>query len=138
MSRGTRNALLIAAGVILVIAIVWRIVIEVKSPLRGVCARVNEYGYHITPDDLVLEGYGKDTSLGGLFCGGEYTADEIEAIAEASRSCGFGADLDKNGAVELLIWNIDSGRAMLIYTVDGSPELVFIEDKATGSVSPIG
>ena len=109
-----------------------------NSPLRGVCARVNEYGYRVSPDDLVLEGYSEETSLGSLFGGGEYTAEEIEAIAEASRGCGFGADLDKSGAVELLLWDIDGSRVMLIYTVDGSPELVFIEDKATGSVSPIG
>ena len=59
MSAGTRRILLIVALVLLAAAIVWRILIEVNSPVRSVCKRINAFGYHVSPDDLVLEAHGK-------------------------------------------------------------------------------
>ena len=48
------------------------------------------------------------------------------------------AELEKEGKIELLVWYINSGKAMLIYTVNGEPELVFIEEAAENTVLPIG
>ena len=138
MSASSRKTLLAAALVILAGAIIWRIFIEVNSPARSICAAVNEHGYSLSPDDFTLEGYGLDTSLEALLGENESLAANMEKIVACSRGCGFDADIELVGKVELLTHAIDSDSVMLIYAVDGKPELVFIEKLSTGEVLPIG
>lgn len=138
MSANSRRTLLIAALIILAAAAVWRIAIEVKSPVRAACARINKYGYNISPDDLYLQAYEQDMSLKKLFEAEGYSDTEVSRLSELSKSCGFSADIDRAGKIELLMYNIDSNKVMLIYTVSGTPELVFIEELSDGSVLPIG
>lgn len=138
MSASTRRTLLIFAIALIAAAIVWRIIIEVKSPVSAVCARVNRLGYNISADDLYLEAYGDDICLKELLGDGSHTDDEIQELARLSKACGFDADLEKTGRVELMMYNIDSDRILLIYTVNGEPELVFIEQMSTGSVFSAG
>ena len=138
MSAGTKRALLISAAVILAAAVLWRIMIEVKSPLRSVCAEINRFGYNTAPDDFYLQGFGKSTSIRKLFTDDGLTEDDIRAIVEISEDCGFDADIDTVGRVELLLWQMDESRVMIVYTLDGAAELVFIETAPNGEVSPIG
>ena len=138
MSASTRRTLLVFAIALIAAAIVWRIIIEVKSPVSAVCARINRLGYNISPDDLYLEAYGDDICLKELFDDGTHTDEEILELARISKACGFDADLEKSGRVELLMYNIDSDRILLIYTVNGEPELVFIEQMSTGNIISAG
>lgn len=137
MSASTKRALLIIAAVLLAAAAAWRVILEVKSPLREICARVNSFGYSVSPGDFTLERYGSSQTIESLFIG-RLTDDEIGAMAEASRACGFPADLEKVGSIELLLMDMGGGSVMLIYTLDGAPELAFIEDVSSGGVRPIG
>ena len=138
MSAGSRKILLAAALAILIGAVIWRIFIELNSPLRSICARINEYGYNVSPDELTLEGYGLDMDLESLVSESESLAGSMEEIVACSRSCGFDADMKLVGKIELLTYSIDSDNVMLIYAVDGKPQLVFIEKLSTGEVLPIG
>ncbi len=136
MSSATKRALLITAAVILVLAAVWRVIIDVRSPLRSVCESVNRFGYSVSPDDFFLQGYGDNTCIRDILAG-ELTDEETEHIVSLSQECGFGGDIEKTGRIELLLWQMDEDRVMIIYTADGIPELVFIETVSTGAASGI-
>ena len=138
MSKASSRSMLIAAGAILLIALIWLALLESKSSVRAVCRRINEFGYSVSPGDLYLQGYGSDMNIRGLLEDKGITREEADKLIELSKSCGFGGDVDRNGKVELLIWQADGQRVMLIYTVDGAPELVFFESISSGEASAIG
>ena len=138
MSKGGKRILLAAAIALLAIAVIWRIAIEVNSPVRSVCQCINRFGYNISPDDLLLNGYGEQMDLRELFSGEEYSEADLALLTEVSQKCGFDADLEVSGKLEQLLYNIDNDRVMIIYTVDCVPELVFIEKLSSGEVLPIG
>lgn len=130
--KQTRRSLLIAAAAILVIAVVWLIILESGSYTRRVCKRINGFGYSVGPSDLYSKGYGQNTSIEAVI------EEDLETVQELSKSCGFTADTDKVGSVELMLWNMDNERVMVIWLVDREPELCFIENSTTGEVMPIG
>lgn len=137
MSKRTTRSLLIAAGVILLAALIWLVLLENGSSVRAVCERINEHGYRLSPADLYLRGYGSGTSIRALLENEGVGEEELQNLITLSQSRGFGGDIDKSGKVELLMWNENSERVMLIYTVDGDAELVFMEQVRTGEVGPI-
>ena len=93
MKDAKARAMLIAALAILVIALVWLIILEAKSPVRALCTRLKDYGYNIAPGDLYLQGYGSDTSIRGLLSGDGISDEEIETLVSVSRQKGFDADI---------------------------------------------
>ena len=131
MSGGTRRALLILAGAILLTAIIWLAVLESGSYTRAVCRRINSFGYHVSPSDLYSQGYGNDTSISQVVGG------ELDEVRELSRECGFSAETERTGKVELLLWQMDDTRVMVIWLLDREPELVFIEETGTDNVYSI-
>lgn len=133
MDKRTKRSLLIAAAALLVIALTWLVILELNSSIRGVCNQINEYGYAVSPNDFYLQGYGADTTI-------EQVLKDIDIgiLREYSISCGFSANTNKAGRVEVLLWQMDDTRVMTVYTVDGSAQLVFIENTETGEVTPIG
>ncbi len=130
-SRSKRN-MLIAAGVLLAVAVIWLVVLELTSSVRDVCDSINRFGYSVTPNDFYSQGYGTDTSIDELL------DEDISTVVEQSRECGFPADTERIGKVELLLWNMDDERVMFVYTVDGEAELVFIQEIDTQNTYPIG
>lgn len=138
MSGAKRQAGLIAAAVLLIIAIVWLVLLERKSPVRALCGRINEFGYSVSPNDFYLQGYGTDVSIRELLENDGVSSEECGHLVELSRGCGFDGDIDKVGKVELLMWRPNDSSVMIAYTVDGTPELLFIEELASGEVCPIG
>ena len=127
-----RRTMLIAAGIIFLAAAVWLIILESGSYTRKICSRINEYGYAVTPSQLFAKGYGSSVSISELL------DEDLTEAAAYSRECGFSADVEKQGTVELLLWKMDDDRVMVIWLVDKVPELVFIESSSTGEISPIG
>ena len=124
--------MLAAAGALLLIAIVWLLILENKSYTRKVCRRIDSFGYHISPSDLYSQGYGSNTSIKDIL------DTDLSVVIEQSKKCGFSADTERVGNVELLLWNMDNERVMIIWLVDREPELVFIESRKTGVTMPIG
>ncbi len=123
---------MIAAAVIFAGAMVWLILLESHSYTRALCTRLGEYGYAVSPADLYSRGYGKDTSIVRV------AGEDLSEACELSRAKGFAANVEKNGLVELMLYNVDGERVMYIWLVDREPELVFIEDMGTGKLSAIG
>lgn len=128
-----KRSLLIAAGALLIIGIVWLIIIECTSTIRVVCGQVNKFGYSLCPDDFDLRGYGNSTSIAALLEG-----EDLSTVCEQSASCGFPSDVNRVGRVELMLCQLDDTQIMMIYTVDGEAELVFIQDTETGLTGSIG
>ena len=131
MSGGTRRALLILAGAIFLTAIIWLIVLESNSYTRAVCRRINSFGYNVSPADLYSQGYGNDISISQVVGG------ELDEVRELSIECGFSAETERAGRVELLLWHMDDARVMVIWLLDREPELVFIEETGTDKVYSI-
>ena len=131
MSKSTRRTLLIFAAALLIIAVVWLIVLESNSYVRAVCTRINGFGYSLSPADLYTQGYGADTSISAVI------GKDISEPVSASRERGFGAETEKSGLVELMLYDIDATHVMYIWLLDRQPQLVFIEDMETGGISPI-
>ncbi|MBO4384598.1 MAG: hypothetical protein J5854_04180 [Clostridia bacterium] len=130
--KKTRATLLVIAGSLLLAAIIWLVVLESTSYTRKVCRMINEFGYHIAPNDLYTKGYGDSTSIEKLLGGG------LDEVVSQSKACGFPADIEKVGRVELMLWNMDDEKVMVIWLTDRAPQLVFIENSSTGETWPIG
>ena len=131
ISSKTKRSVLLAAGIILLIAVVWLIILESTSYTRALTNRINTFGYNVSPGELDIRPYGKDTSIA------EVADRDLSLVTALSIDCGFSADIEKKGLVEVALWRVDSEKVMVIYLVDRSPELAFIEDTATGEVLPI-
>lgn len=130
--KKNKRTLLVIACALFVFAIVWLVVLESTSYTRMVCRRINGFGYHLAPNDLYLKGYGDGTSID------EVLDEDLSLVIMQSRACGFPAETGKTGRVELMLWNMDDKRVMVIWLTDREPQLVFIEDSATGETRPIG
>ena len=131
ISKSTRRTLLIFAGAIFVIAVVWLILLESRSYTRAVCTRINSFGYSLSPSDLFTQGYGADTSISAVI------GKDITEPVRASKERGFDSDTEKSGLVELMLYDIDPTHVMYIWLLDREPQLVFIEDLETGGISSI-
>lgn len=128
----TRRTMLIVAGAIFLIAMIWLIVLENGSYTAKVCRRINEFGYHVAPSDFYTRGYGSNTSISAV------TNEDLSEVIEQSRECGFSADVEKKGVVELMLRDMGDGRILVVWLVEREPELVFIEEKDTGKTYKIG
>lgn len=132
LGKRTKRSLLAAAAAILIIAAVWLILLESTSYTRKLCTRINSFGYSIGPSDLYTKGYGMKTSISAVI------EEDLAQVKEQSRACGFSADTEKIGRVELMLWDMDGENVMIIWLVDREPELAFIENRSTGETKPIG
>lgn len=131
VSPSTRRFLAFLAGALFLIAVVWLILLESNSYVRRACTRINEFGYASSPDDFFTQGYGSGKSIA------EVIGTDCSEPAALSRECGFDADTDTRGLVELMLWNIDSDSVMYVWLLDREPQLVFTESISTGLLRPI-
>lgn len=132
VSKKTKRSMLITAGALLLVAVIWLILLESNSYVRNVCGRINKFGYHVSPASFYMQVYGSNTSLDELI------DEDIDLLCSLSSTAGFGADVSKKGLVELMLWNMDDQNIMYVWLVDREPELVFIENCITHEVQPIG
>ena len=128
----TRRTMLIIAGCIFLAAMVWLIVLASTSYTARLCRRINGFGYHAGPSDFYTRGYGTNTSIS------EVIEEDLAEVMLQSRACGFPADVTKIGKVELMLWDMEDGKVMVVWLVDREPELVFIEETGTGKTYKIG
>ncbi|MBO4562993.1 MAG: hypothetical protein J5772_05225 [Clostridia bacterium] len=128
----TRRTFLIAAAMIFAVAVIWLAILESRSYTRALCTKINSFGYHAAPSDFYTRAYGGNTSIN------EVIGEDLTEVIDASKKCGFEAEVEKVGKVELMLWDMDESRVMVVYLVDRVPEIVFIENTSTGEVSPIG
>lgn len=137
ISKNTRRSGLIAAAVIFVIAMIWLALLESSSYTRALCVRLKSFGYSVSPSDFYTQGYGANTSIEQVMQG-ELTAEEIAKAVSLSEESGFPADITKVGTVELMLMQLGSEKVMIVYLTDKTPQLAFIEDRASGTISALG
>lgn len=131
VSKRTRISMLIAAGAILVVALAWLVLLESNSYTRAVCRRLGGFGYSVSPSDFYTQGYGSGVSIG------EVIGKDCSEPVSLSKQAGFGADIEKKGLVELMLWNMDNDSVMYCWLLDREPQLVFIESLSTGLLRSI-
>ena len=132
LSTKTKRSLIIVALILIAAAVVWIIVLENGSYTRDLCKKINSYGYNVSPSDLYSKAYGSNTSISKVL------DEDLSVVSEQSMQCGFPADINRVGTVEMMLWRMNDGKVMVIYLLDHMPELVFIEDPETGETRPIG
>lgn len=132
LDKKTKRTLLVIACAILLAAVIWLIILESTSYTRKVCGMINRFGYHVTPDDLYLKGFGDNTSIDELL------DEDLSAVTAQSLESGFPAETGRIGRVELMLWNMDGENVMVIWLTDRIPQLVFIENRSTGETKSIG
>lgn len=137
ISKNTRRSGLIAAAVIFVIAMIWLALLESSSYTRALCVRLKSFGYSVSPSDFYTQGYGANTSIEQVMQG-ELTAEEIAKAVSLSKESGFPADITEVGTVELMLMQLGSEKVMIVYLTDKTPQLAFIEDRASGTISALG
>ena len=113
--------LLIAAGVLLIGAVVWRVVLEANGLTSRIVRELAAHGCSVDGAELTQHAYGKDSSIR------EMMGDkDISAAEAASRTAGFPSDIDKKGEVYCLLAQLDSG-VLTVFVVDEKVELAFIQ-----------
>ena len=83
-------------------------------------------------DELYKHNFAKNTSIRALVGDTDMTR-----AADASRECGFDADIDKTGDVYVLLANLGDGQVLTVYVVDETIQLAFIQIPNSDSVLPI-
>ena len=87
---------------------------------------------NIEADELYKHNFAKNTSIRALVGDTDMTR-----AADASRECGFAADIDKTGDVYVLLANLGDGQVLTVYVVDETIQLAFIQIPNSDSVLPI-
>lgn len=127
-----RTAVLIAAAILLVTAVVWRIFISANSFTDRIVKQLSEHGCVIDASALYQERFVRNTSIAELM-------DEID-MADAvavSLECGFPSDTERVGDVYLLLANMgDDERVLTVFVVNERVELAFIQTLGSDELLP--
>lgn len=91
-----------------------------------------QHGCNIEADELYKHNFAKNTSIRALVGDTDMTR-----AADASRECGFDADIDKTGDVYVLLANLGDEQVLTVYVVDETIQLAFIQIPNSDSVLPI-
>ena len=126
VSAKTKRSMLIAAGVLIIAAVVWFVLLETTTYTKAACDRINAFGYDAQPKELRILYHGENTSIS------EYSELDYNVLVPLSEACGFGSDINKVGSVELYGWEVDPERSISIWFVDRQPELVYMYDASKG------
>ncbi len=132
MESSSRNALLIAALVILVIAITLRLVAGGTSLAEEVTAELKKHGCMISSDELYQQSYAKASSIAEIMTG----IDLEDAIA-ASQRAGFPSDTERQGEIYLLLAKLDDEHVLTVFVVDEAVELAFIQILGSDEVKAV-
>jgi len=132
VTQKTRQTVLIAAIVILLLCVIWTFTRGRSSERSRICAFLAEYGYDCTDEDLLFAYDEKNTSIRTAL---GMTDMELEPCVNASRNAGFPSDVDKTCSVTLILYS-DGTDTVYMYMADGEPELVFTEDR-DGNIKPV-
>lgn len=122
MDDPIRNALLIAALVLIIIAAAIRILVGSTGLADTVAEELRKHGCAISPEDLYQESYSKHSSIAGLM-----QDIDLSKIKSVSSAAGFPSDIDKEGEVYLLLAQLDDERVLTVFVVNEKVELAFIQ-----------
>ncbi|MCH5278416.1 MAG: hypothetical protein J1E60_01355 [Christensenellaceae bacterium] len=128
-----RTALLIAAAILFVIAVVWRVIISANSFTNRIVKQLSEHGCVIDAGALYQERFVRNTSIAELM----EDVDMANAVA-ASLECDFPSDTDLVGDVYLLLANMgDDEHVLTIFVVGEKVELAFIQTLGSDELLPV-
>lgn len=128
----TARTLLVIAAALLIIALVWRFVLEKNSFSGSIVRSLAQHGCNIEADELYKHNFAKNTSIRALVGDTDMTH-----AADVSRECGFDAEIDKIGDVYVLLANLGDEQVLTVYVVDETIQLAFIQIPNSDSVLPI-
>ncbi len=132
MEHSTRNSLLIAALVLLVLAIALRMLIGGASLADEVASELKKHGCSIASDALYQQSYSRQSSIAELMEG-----VSLDEAIEASLSAGFPSNTEREGELYLLLAQLDDERVLTVFIIDEQIELAFIQKVGSDEVLPI-
>jgi hypothetical protein len=132
LNRKHTLILLIAAGVLLVGAMIWSFFLNKGSIASRVARELSEKGCSVRAGELYQHEYRRDTSIREMM--GE---TDLSPAVEASVKAGFPSDIDKKGEVYCLLAETDKG-VLTVFLVDERIELAFIQIPDSDEVLTIG
>lgn len=121
LNRKHTLILLIAAGVLLVGAMIWSFFLNKGSIASRVARELSEKGCSVRAGELYQHEYRRDTSIREMM--GE---TDLSPAVEASVKAGFPSDIDKKGEVYCLLAELENG-VLTVFLVDERIELAFIQ-----------
>lgn len=124
--------LLIAAGVLLIGALVWRVALEKTSLSSRIVRSLSQHGLTVDAADLYQHEHRRDTSIAEMMGGTDMTA-----AVDASLEAGFPSDTERTGEVYCLLAQLDGGKVLTVFVVDEEIELAFIQLPGSDEVLPI-
>ncbi len=132
LNRKHTLILLIAAGVLLVGAMIWSFFLNKGSIASRVARELSEKGCSVRAGELYQHEYRRDTSIREMM--GE---TDLSPAVEASVKAGFPSDIDKKGEVYCLLAELENG-VLTVFLVDEEIELAFIQIPDSDEVLTIG
>ncbi len=129
----SRIILLIAAGVLLLIAIIWSFFTNETGELSRIARIINSYGYDIDIGDIYPADTQDDATIEEML-EGEYLSD----IVSKSREAGFPSDTMRRGDIVQLLIALDDYKVITLFMVDGDIELAFIQIPGEDQVLRLG
>lgn len=132
MDDSMRNALLIAALVLIIIAVAIRIIVGSTGLADKVAEELKKHGCAVSAEDLYQESYSKHSSIAELMH--DIELSEIQSVSSAA---GFPSDINKEGEVYLLLAQLDSERVLTVFVLDEMVELAFIQVLGSDEIFPV-
>jgi len=132
MNKGTRTAIFVLAGVLLILALALNMDLQSSSPYNRVVEELRARGYTLVESDLYFVGSFEGQSIQSVLAGEELT----EAV-EASRQGGFHSDVEAKGEISVLLLTLENQDVITIFTRDGGIELCFIQRLGEDRLRPV-
>lgn len=132
MEKKHRNILLIASGLVLLAALALWGGLTGKNPNEPLAAMLRGRGYTVDAEQFYHAGSFQGQSISQVLAG----MDLEEAVA-ASRAGGFPSDVERPGAVELLLCGMGNGDVITLFLLDGQVELCFVQSVTAGTVAAL-
>lgn len=132
MEDSTRNALLIVALVLILIAAAIRIIVGSSGLADDVAKELKKHGCTISAEALYQQSYSKHSSISELM-----QNIDLSEIKSVSSAAGFSSDIDKEGEVYLLLAKLDDDNVLTVFVVDEKIELAFIQVLGSEEVFPV-
>ncbi|MDR1620637.1 MAG: hypothetical protein LBS18_08270 [Clostridiales bacterium] len=132
MEKRTRRILLIVAGAILALALLWSVNLNISSESGRFAAYLrDEFGYVVDKSDIYPAGQWPDTTIRALF-----PDTDLDKMREASRQAGLPSEVDRRGDITLLLVNAAADDVLTLFVVDGEVTVGFVQNAATGAITP--
>ena len=134
MDKRTRNSVIVAAAILIVIALVWKITLSCTGMTNRIADELSKHGCEIQAENIEKLMHEKNTSIKALMPEGT----ELDKVIAVSKQAGFDSDTERVGDVYLLLADLDEGKRVLtVFVVDEEIELAFIQIPDSDEVFPV-